>query len=100
MNFIVIIFIYTLIDIRLQKLEEYNQIKENKIVKIINDMQTPLGELLKTANQQNLSNSNSSILSNIETMIDKLDNFWTDFKSWRLIDVDIGERVRKILTAD
>ena len=33
-------------------------------------------------------------------MMDKLDNFWTDFKSWNQIEIDICERKRDISTSE
>ena len=62
MNFIVIIIVYTIIDFRLQKLEEYNQIKDAKYVNIMDDMKKPIGELLKLTNNKDTTYEESKNL--------------------------------------
>lgn len=73
-----------------------NATKEAKIVKVINDIKVPVGSLMSLANcfDQNHFKTKETLLCTIEEMIDKLDNFWFDFKSWNLINVDLSERKR------
>jgi len=46
----------------LQKLEEYNKIKDAKYVNIMNDMKKPVGELLKLTNNKDATYAESKNL--------------------------------------
>lgn len=94
LQFLIIIIIYLIIDIRLQDAEELNKQKDVKVMKVIHDLKNPVTAIMQICNSiTNIEEMRANTNKEVEDLMDMLENLRAEFKSAFLMEVNEAERV-------